>query len=127
MRLTQLLSMYIENTYDTYQDYRYARTRLSSKIKQTVLDDKDYTGTEARRYSIIKEVFNKITLNSDHRVLDVGCGTGRIVAYLYYNNPNCLLLGIEINPIAFKICTSWTKGTNIEVIQDNIFNISISS
>lgn len=113
--------------YDAYYDYRYTKKRLSLKIKQTVLNDKDFTGTEACRYSIIKKIFENQTFDSDCRVLDVGCGTGRILAYLYHHNSRCRLTGIEINPIAFQICSSWARKKNIEVIQDNIFNISISS
>lgn len=113
--------------YDAWSDLKYTKKLLGKSCRQIVLNNNDFTGTEACRYYIIEKVFDNILLVDEHHVLDVGCGRGRILAYLRNHHYQGRLTGIEINPIAYKSCASWAFKQRIELIQDNVFNIPISS
>ena len=127
MLFFQWFSRIILDLYDALSDLQYTKKLLGKSCRQIVLNNNDFTGTEACRYFIIEKVFDNISLVNDHHILDVGCGRGRILAYLRNHHFQGRLTGIEINPIAYQSCASWALKQRIELIQDNVFNISVSS
>jgi SAM-dependent methyltransferase len=44
------------------------------------------------------------------RVLDVGCGNGRLALLLDQSRPGCVYVGVDVVPELLKQARSWTKG-----------------
>lgn len=68
-----------------------------------------------------------MTLNSEYNFLDVGCGQGRVLAFLLRKKTRWKLTGIELNDRALKICRRWSDGTEVKIIKMDVFNYDISN
>ena len=67
------------------------------------------TGSQSTHYIVLKRIFSHITLTEQDNFLDIGCGKGRVLAYLIKAHAPCNLNGIEINEIAYNVAQEWTK------------------
>ena len=58
------------------------------------------------------------------RIIDIGCGKGRVLAYLVGKGVPCKLTGIEINPEVASVADRWTKRyRNIEIVEGDAFGL----
>ncbi len=56
--------------------------------------------------------------------LDVGCGKGRVLAYLLKSHAPCRLFGIEINEISGRTAQEWTqKYDRVDVMIGDAFRL----
>jgi SAM-dependent methyltransferase len=65
-------------------------------------------------------------LYSDGNFLEVGCGQGRVLAFLKHKKTKWHLTGIESNPLALKICHQWADNTEITILEKDVFTHNIS-
>ena len=83
------------------------------KYEQSVFRDDEngvgMTGSMATRYLILKKIFDKVEIKDSDSFIDVGCGKGRVLAYLIYRGYKCAISGIEINEISGKVAEEWTS------------------
>ena len=67
---------------------------------------------------IIKTIINRLKLNKNDNLLDVGCGNGlltkKIAEYVFSAT------GVELTPELFEIANKYNLGNNIRYINDNI-------
>ena len=85
------------------------------------------TSSTATNYCVLKEVIDTKKLNENSKFIDVGCGKGRVLAYLLREKVNCKIVGAELNEEVADIAKSWTKKyENVEIIQGNVFEMDIS-
>ena len=61
------------------------------------------TGSQSTHYSILKKIFDKVNIDESDSFIDVGCGKGRVLAYLVMHDYKCAITGIEINEISSKV------------------------
>jgi trans-aconitate 2-methyltransferase len=61
-------------------------------------DPVDYAKSSSTQYTWAKELLSKIKLNGDEKILDVGCGDGKITAEIANAVPNGLVVGIDSSP-----------------------------
>lgn len=80
------------------------------------------TGTESSPYIYLKRIFSYIRLDETDKVLDVGCGKGRVFAFFIKEKYPCRIDGIEHNADVAKIAQEWTaKYPQIRVIVGDAF------
>ena len=61
------------------------------------------TGTQSTHYLLLRRVFSHVNLTASDAFMDVGCGKGRVLAYLIRKKCPCTLYGIEYNETVGKI------------------------
>lgn len=55
--------------------------------------------TQSSDYRCLDRIFKKhVPLTKDDVLLDVGCGEGRVLTYLYLHKAKCRLMGVELDP-----------------------------
>ena len=82
------------------------------------------TPSQPARYFILEKVFSHIELTPHDSFIDVGCGKGRILAYLLGKHCPCPIYGVELSETPGRIALEWTrKYENIKVILGDAFEI----
>lgn len=100
------------NRMDILLDLKICGQSLSRYEKSIFRDDKKgvgMTGSQATRYLILKHIFDKVDIKDSDSFIDVGCGKGRVLAFLVNHGYKCSISGIEINEISGKIAEEWTS------------------
>ncbi len=83
--------------------------------------------------NILKDIKEALQLKEGSVVYDLGCGDGRVLFYLYKNNPNLKYIGVENSPFPYflaYILNYFHKKrykSNIEIIKGDFFNIDLSN
>jgi ubiquinone/menaquinone biosynthesis C-methylase UbiE len=54
-------------------------------------------------------------IKAGHRVLDIGCGTGKLLEMIKKNEPNAKLVGLDGDPKILKIAKEKTNKMNLEI------------
>ena len=82
------------------------------------------TPSQPARYFILEKVFSHVELNSNDAFIDVGCGKGRVLAYLHSIHCPCPLYGIELSRIPGEIALEWTnKHDEIKAQSQNLWDL----
>ena len=93
------------------------------KIKPTKFAELGATHSQSTHYHMLDRAFKSVKLKEDDVFLDVGCGEGRVLTYLYLRGYRNKMIGIELDPdIADTAKARTSKCANIEVVCDNILN-----
>lgn len=115
----------IANLYDFVLDFLYCGHFLQKKVDLKIKTT-GYTSSQSCRYFIIESIFKNISLYSEGNFLEVGCGQGRVLAFLKHRKTKWHLTGIECNPLALKICHQWADNTEVTIIDKDVFAHNIS-
>ena len=100
------------NYMDATIDRRICGQSLVKYVPSIYRDDKNGvggTGTQSTHYWFLKRIFKNVELLPSDVFIDVGCGKGRVLAYLIKEKCPCKLLGIEHNAEVGAIASSWTE------------------
>ena len=82
------------------------------------------TGSESTHYIVLHRIFSHVSLTEEDSFIDVGCGKGRVLAYLLKKRKPCKLFGIEINEISGKVALEWTeKYDQVKISLGNAFHL----
>ena len=111
-RLKRAVNNRILRAIDNYYDQKICGQSLVKYVPSVYRDDKNgigMTGSQSTPYIVLKSIFSHVCLSSDDQFLDVGCGKGRVLAYLLKEKCLCQMYGIEINEISGKVAEDWTK------------------
>lgn len=77
-------------------------------------------------YFVLEELLGKLDLTADDHLLDVGCGTGRVLAYAASQLP-CRATGVELDARLAGATSSWTASfPKLNVIAGNALDMSLS-
>ena len=80
-------------------------------------------GTQSSDYRCLKRVFRAVPLRRDEVFLDVGCGEGRVLTYLYSRGFRGKAIGIELDPEVAKVAAARTAACeNISICCGNVLN-----
>ena len=102
----------LQNFIDAAIDRRICGQSLVKYVPSLYRDDKNGvggTGTQSTHYSFLKRIFKNVKLSPSDSLMDVGCGKGRVLAFLIRKKCPCRMYGIEHNPEVGKIASSWIK------------------
>lgn len=97
---------------DFVYDMRICGTSLVKYVPSIFRDNEvgiGGTGTQSTNYGMLKEMFSHVQLSPSDRFLDVGCGKGRVLAFLVKQKCPCDIHGIEHNPEVGRIAAEWAK------------------
>ncbi len=82
------------------------------------------TGSQSTHYIILKEVFSHVRLKASDAFMDVGCGKGRVLAYLASVKCPCQVYGIEHNEAVGNIAREWAaRYPNVHVMIGDAFAV----
>lgn len=77
-------------------------------------------------YFVLEELLGKLGLTADDHLLDVGCGTGRVLAYAA-SRPPCRVTGVELDALLANIASSWAASSpQLSVIAGSVLDISLA-
>ena len=108
---------------DIINDYINCGISLEKYVKS--IDRSISTGSESTRYMALKEIFKDVDIKSGDRFVDVGCGKGRVLAYVHSAAKDCKVTGIEFNTPVADYAKKWAdKKKNVNIINGNAFYIN---
>ena len=77
--------------------------------------------TQSTNYIWLDKMFESKPLKKDAVFVDVGCGEGRVLSYLYNKGFRCKMTGIELDPDVAETARQRTaRCTNITVLNANV-------
>ena len=107
-----VFSAHLLRLMDEVIDKRVCGTSLVQYVPSIYRDDKNGiggTGSSSTHYGLLKRIFAHVALTPEDTLLDVGCGKGRVLAFLLKEKCPCRLYGIEHNPEVGRIAMEWSK------------------
>lgn len=77
-------------------------------------------------YFVLEELFKQYSFGEHSHLLDVGCGTGRVLAYFVRAGFPGRATGIELDPELAKVAQAWTsKFGNVQVQQGDVLDLDL--
>lgn len=78
-------------------------------------------------YFILEDLFAHLEFAEDSHLLDVGCGTGRVLAYFADAGFPGRATGVELDPDLARDAASWARGfANLSVIEGSVLNVPLA-
>ncbi|MCH5321358.1 MAG: methyltransferase domain-containing protein [Eubacterium sp.] len=113
--------------HDYIIDKKICHRSISEYIPSVFRDDEKgigSTGSESTHYLIIKEIFSHVKLTENDSFIDIGCGMGRVLAYLLNEKVRCKISGVEINEKSGRVALEWAENyDNVNVILGDAFEL----
>lgn len=80
------------------------------------------------RYFVLEELFARLSLTPASRVLDVGCGSGRAMAYFAEAGFPGRMAGVELDPELAAFARAWaSRHQQLSVIEGSVLDIPLGS
>ncbi len=118
---------FVKKMYKIYariMDWRIGRISVD-KLKQSKYENLGAKATESTNYTWPKMIFSCFPLKKDDVFIDVGCGEGRVLTYLYLKKHRNKMIGIELDEEIAQIAKNRTKKCkNIKIVQGNVLEQS---
>ena len=111
-KVDRALSSRVLNILDGCVDRRICGRSLVKYVPSTDRDDQagtGGTGSQSTPYMVLRHIFSHVTLRPEDVFLDVGCGKGRVLAFLVREKCPCPIYGIEHNPEVGRLAQDWAK------------------
>ena len=117
----------LENIFDNKKDKKICGCSLVKYVPSLYRESKGATGSESTHYYFLNQIFNGADFNEKHNFIDIGCGKGRVLAFLTLKNANWNINGIELNHDVASFAKNWTdKYDNITIIEGDAFECDYS-
>ncbi len=114
----------INTAFDMLKDYKVCKCNLSKVI---VSDDIEETGANdsmPMRYWALDKALKDETFTARDSFIDIGCGQGRVLAYMLLKKQPCKLTGVELKESIADYCRAWAQRyDNVEVLCKNALEI----
>ena len=128
-RIYGAISRRLLRTVDGIIDQRICGQSLVKYVPSVYRDDANgvgMTGSQSTSYVILDRIFSHVSLTEEDSFLDVGCGKGRVLAFLLKEHAPCVLNGVEINEISGSVAVEWTaRYEQVSVKIGDAFNMDI--
>ena len=107
---------------DSARDKKICGRSLAGFVATPYSETHGATGSQSAPYKGLEQIFSQIELNPEDSFIDVGCGKGRVLAYLIGCGAPCRISGIELNPEVAKTAREWTsRYPGVNVIEGDAF------
>lgn len=130
-RIHGKISRLLLHAINTCMDFIICGQSLVEYVPSVYRDDAKgvgMTGSQSTHYLVLNRIFSHVTLSERDSFLDVGCGKGRVLAFLLKKHAPCKLSGIEINEAAAQVALDWTrKYKQVKVIQGDAFRLDYNA
>lgn len=94
---------------EVFHDHKICGCSLVKYVPSKFRESMGATGSQSTRYLVLKQMFSGERFSSSDRLIDIGCGKGRVLAYMLENRFPGSLYGIELNEDVAHYAQSWTK------------------
>ena len=82
----------------------------------------------ASRYFVLEQLFPRLGLDEGSRLLDVGCGRGRALAYFAEARLPGRATGIELDPELARVACTWTAAfPQLDVIEGSALGVNLAA
>ena len=86
------------------------------RLTTDVLNMSGPTGTQPTHYMILHHIFTKmVSISNADAIIDVGCGEGRVLAYLHRRFPRVSLAGVDFNEASIAVARRWARERGISL------------
>lgn len=120
------LTNHIVNIYDYYWDKKICNCSLIKYIPS--VDDQKFTGSQSTRYWVLEHLFENANLTKNDSFIEIGCGKGRVIAFLIKSGFIGKITGVEINKTVADYCSAWSnKYDNVIIINDDAFKLNFNN
>ncbi len=92
--------------FDSFTDKRICGESLSKFVPSIA---EGSTGSQSTPYLVLETIFKDAEFSEDDSFIDVGCGKGRILAFMIKKKYPCSLHGIEHNEEVAAYAQKWTQ------------------
>lgn len=99
----------IFNLYDLFLDYQICGCSLVKFVPTLWRESKGSTASGSTHYHMLKVVFEHEDFRADDNLIDIGCGKGRVLAYLISAGFKGSLTGIEHNQEVASYGQKWLR------------------
>jgi trans-aconitate methyltransferase len=82
--------------------------------KSVVWSAADYASNSSVQQTWARELIAKLNLHGNERILDVGCGDGKVTAELARAVPHGSIVGVDASPQMIEFATRWFSAPNLE-------------
>ena len=95
--------------------------------RETRLTDEGAHDPTPSYYFVLEELFAHFGFGARTQLLDVGCGTGRVLAYFLWRGFAGHATGVELDPELAQVAASWISGhDNLSVIQGSALDLDLN-
>ncbi len=127
-KILRTLNRKVVEMYDALVDRRICGQSLVKYIPSEERNDTEKigrTGAQSTPYMVLKRIFSHVELTEKDSFIDIGCGKGRVLAYLVKSKAPCKISGVEILEEAGKIAEAWSKRyDNVSIIIGDAFELN---
>ena len=106
---------------DSFSDKKVCGVSLSKYVPSIA---EGSTGSQSTPYLVLDTIFQDAVFTPEDSLIDVGCGKGRVLAYLLKKECPCKLNGIELNPAVAEYGQHWAvRYPNVNIMCDDAFKL----
>ena len=114
----------IVHFFDGRNDKKICGCSLVKYVPSLYRETMGATGSEATCYWALDTIFEGETFEEKDAFIDVGCGKGRVLAYMVNKGYPCSLNGIELNKDVAAYAQSWAKQyPQLHIVNGNAFDL----
>lgn len=119
------LSRLAVNFRDSFIDKRICGVSLTKYAKSV---NKGSTGSQSTPYLVLEDVFKGAEFKPSDSFIDVGCGRGRVLAYMVREKYPCKINGVELNQDVASFAQNWAKKySQVNVICADAFSVDYNN
>ena len=109
---------------DNRRDRKICGKELGEFVPSPFSESHGATGSQSASYPGLEVVLKDLTLTPEDSFIDIGCGKGRVLAYLISCGCPCRITGVELNPSVAYVARSWaSRFPNVEIIEGNAMEL----
>lgn len=120
--------MRVTHFFDGIKDRRICGCSLVKYVPSLYRETMGATGSESTCYWALDTIFKDFSFDKSDSFIDVGCGKGRVLAYLADKKVPCTLTGIELNMDVAEYAQNWAnRYDNVSIINGNAFELDYNN
>ena len=114
----------IADAYDSAWDRRICKKSLVKYVPSLYRESRGATGSQSTRYWFLDDIFSGAEFADTDRFIDIGCGKGRVLAYMIKLGFKGKINGVELNDEVAAFAADWAKRyDNVNVIAGDAFEL----
>lgn len=115
----------LASVYDLMWDLKICKKSLVKYVPSLYRESKGATGSQSTRYWFLDDIFSDAEFSPQDSFIDVGCGKGRVLAYLIRLGFPGKINGVELNADVAAFAQGWAKQyDNITIISGDAFELN---
>ena len=110
--------------FDSRKDKKICGCSLVKYVPSLYRETFGATGSEATCYWALEKIFGDYAFDKNDSFIDIGCGKGRVLAFMQSKGYPCRLTGIELNKDVAAYAQNWaSRYDNITILNGNAFEL----